>query len=61
MAINVDLVGKSYGPSEFVYNHRDAILYALGIGADESDLEFLYEGHGPKVYPSFATVGAGQW
>ena len=59
MAINTELVGKTYGPSEFTYNQRDAILYALGIGADESDLEFLYEKHGPKVYPSFATAGAG--
>ncbi len=59
MAINAELVGKVYGPSEFTYNHRDTILYALGIGADESDLEFLYEKHGPKVYPSFATVGTG--
>ena len=59
MAINTELVGKTYGPSEFTYNQRDAILYNLGIGADESDLEFLYEKHGPKVYPSFATVGTG--
>ena len=59
MAINTELVGKTYGPSEFTYNQRDAILYNLGIGADESDLEFLYEKHGPKLYPSFATAGAG--
>ena len=56
MAINTELVGRSYGPSEFTYTHRDMILYSLGIGADESDLEFLYEKYGPKVYPSFATV-----
>ena len=59
MAINTELVGKSYGVPEFTYDRRDAMIYALGIGADESDLEFLYEKHGPKVYPSFATVAGG--
>ena len=59
MAINTELVGKSYEVPEFTYDRRDAMIYALGIGADESDLEFLYEKHGPKVYPSFATVAGG--
>ncbi|MBW1905378.1 MAG: MaoC family dehydratase N-terminal domain-containing protein [Deltaproteobacteria bacterium] len=59
MAIKTDLVGKSYDVPEFTYDRRDAMIYALGIGADESDLEFLYEKHGPKVYPSFATVAGG--
>jgi acyl dehydratase len=59
MAINTELVGKSYTIPEFTYNHRDAMIYALAIGADETDLEFLYEKHGPKVYPSFATVASG--
>jgi len=59
LAINTELVGKSYTIPEFTYNHRDAMIYALAIGADETDLEFLYEKHGPKVYPSFATVASG--
>lgn len=59
MAINTELVGKTYTIPEFTYTHRDTIIYALGIGADETDLDFLYEGKGPKVYPSFATVGSG--
>jgi len=59
MAINTDVVGKTYTLPEFTYSHRDTMIYALGIGADESDLEFLYEKHGPKVYPSYATVGSG--
>ena len=59
MAINTELVGRSYTLPEFSYSYRDTIIYALGIGADESDLEFLYEKHGPKVYPSYATVGSG--
>lgn len=58
MAINRDVIGKSYGPFGFEYGHRDTILYALGIGANESELPFLYEKHGPLVYPSYAVVPA---
>ena len=60
MALNTDLVGTTYSVPEFTYTHGDAILYALSVGADESDLEFLYEGgKGLKVYPSYATVASG--
>jgi acyl dehydratase len=59
MALNLSLIGSTYNVPEFSYTHRDTILYALGIGANENDLDFLYEGKGPKVYPSFATVGSG--
>lgn len=59
MAINIEAVGKTYDVPELTYGRRDTIIYALGIGADESDLEFLYEKHGPRVYPSFATVAGG--
>lgn len=54
MALNLSLIGSTYNVPEFSYTHRDTILYALGIGANENDLDFLYEGKGPKVYPSFA-------
>ncbi len=59
MALKTELVGKKYNLGEFTYTHRDAIIYALSVGADETDLEFLYEKHGPKVYPSYATVASG--
>lgn len=59
MALNTELVGKTYTNPEYTYTHRDAIIYALSIGADETDLEFLYEKHGPLVYPSYATVASG--
>ncbi len=32
------------------------MLYALGVGAKKDELDFLYEGRGPKVLPSFAVV-----
>ena len=31
-------------------------LYALGIGARKDELDYLFEGKGPKVYPSFGVV-----
>ena len=41
----------------YKYNSKDVILYALGIGAQISELQFIYEGvsGGLKVFPSFAT------
>ncbi len=59
MALKTELVGKTYTLEKFSYTHRDAIIYALAVGADETDIEFLYEKHGPKVYPSYATVASG--
>src|SRR5262249_41133670 len=40
------------------YGWTDVVLYALGIGAQADDLDYLYEGRGPKVYPSFAVIPA---
>jgi acyl dehydratase len=43
------------------YTWKDVVLYALGIGAEAQELDFLYEGvkGGLKVYPSFAGLLAG--
>ncbi len=43
------------------YTWKDVVLYALGVGAEAEDLDFLYEGvrGGLKVYPSFAGLLAG--
>lgn len=58
MAFNFEAVGKPTAPTEFTYTWKDAVLYALGIGAKVSELDYLYEGRGPKVYPSFAVIPA---
>src|SRR5262249_45874533 len=54
--INLSLVGKKSDPMPFAYTWKDAVLYALGVGAKVDELDFLYEGGGPKVLPTFAVV-----
>jgi acyl dehydratase len=56
MAINLDLVGKKSDPIPFHYNWKDVVTYALGVGAKIDELDYLYEGRGPKVLPTFAVV-----
>jgi len=56
MALDLSLVDKPSSPSRFSYTWKDTVLYALGIGATKDELDFLYEGRGPKVIPSFAVV-----
>lgn len=56
MALDLSLVGTPSEPVSFTYGWKDAVLYALGIGAKKDELDYLYEGRGPKVFPSFAVV-----
>jgi acyl dehydratase len=56
MPFDFTLVGKPTAPTDFTYTWKDTVLYALGIGAKKDELDYLYEGRGPKVYPSFAVV-----
>jgi 3-hydroxyacyl-CoA dehydrogenase/3a,7a,12a-trihydroxy-5b-cholest-24-enoyl-CoA hydratase len=60
-----ELVGVALAPTTFAYDDRDAILYALGIGAamgsgHGDELRFAYENHedGFRVFPTFATTFA---
>jgi NAD(P)-dependent dehydrogenase (short-subunit alcohol dehydrogenase family)/acyl dehydratase/putative sterol carrier protein len=52
MALNLDAVGKKIGPFTKDYKWKDPVLYALGVGAGFSDLEYCYE-KDLKVIPSF--------
>ena len=52
MALNLDGVGKPIGPFTKDYTWKDAVLYALGVGAGFSDLDYFYE-QNLKVIPSF--------
>jgi acyl dehydratase len=57
MALNFDLVGAPSAPRVHTYGWKDAVLYALGVGARLPDeLDYLYEGAGPRVLPTFAVV-----
>lgn len=56
MALDLSTVDKPGAPVSFTYTWKDTVLYALGIGAKRSELEYLYEGRGPKVVPSFVVV-----
>lgn len=54
--LDLSVVGKPLDPQPFTYTWKDTVLYALGVGAKKDELDFLYEGRGPKVLPSFAVV-----
>lgn len=56
MALDLSIVGQESAPSTYSYGWKDTVLYALGIGAKKAELDYLYEGRGPKVIPSFAVV-----
>ena len=53
MALNMDAIGKPIGPMTRDYTWKDAVLYALGVGAGFSELDYCYEKN-LKVIPSFA-------
>lgn len=56
-AVGAELVGVELGQTEYTWEARDAILYALGVGADPAaELDYLYEGRGPRVLPTFALI-----
>ena len=63
MPINPDAVGAEAGPVERSWTSKDALLYAVGVGAGTSELAFTTEnskGIDQQVLPTFAVIaGAG--
>jgi len=56
-AISSKLVGMTFEPVEFSWDAKDVMLYAVGVGAKpEGELEFVYEGKGPRVLPTYAVI-----
>jgi len=49
------LIGRSTGVKTFDYTWRDVIIYALGVGAKEKELNYLYEKQ-LQMIPSFAAI-----
>ena len=64
MGLNLEAVGTTSEPSERSWDHKDALLYTLGVGAGALDptgfeLDFTTEnsaGHPQKVLPTFVTI-----
>jgi hypothetical protein len=57
MPIDAQSIGYETDPIEFDYTWRDTVVYALGVGASaDEELDYLYEGRGPKVLPTFCTI-----
>ena len=65
MPLNPDAVGATSEPAEFSWTSKDALLYAVSIGAGEDELAFTTEnttGVDQLVFPTFPVVmgyGAG--
>jgi len=56
VTLDPSTLGHKAQTREFEYDWKTVALYALGIGAKRDELDYLYEGRGPKVYPTFAVV-----
>jgi acyl dehydratase len=63
MPLNMDAVGRTFGPSETSWSSKDALLYALGVGAGQDDplgeLEFTTENSHEvtqRVLPTFGVI-----
>ena len=59
MPINPDAVGNETDPITATWDSRDALLYAVGIGAGTDELPFTTEntaGVDQQVFPTFAVV-----
>ena len=55
--LSSDLVGLEFDPITYAWSKRDAIIYALGVGCRPADdLDFVYEGKGPAVLPTYAVI-----
>ena len=58
--ISSDLVGLEFPVTTQTWSSKDTMLYALGVGARPAgDLDFIYEGRGPKVLPTYAVIPGG--
>jgi acyl dehydratase len=58
MALKLDVVGQKSAPIRYSYGWKDTALYALGVGAKQGELDFLFEMNGPKVLPTFGVIAA---
>ncbi len=58
MPLDLAATGATVGPDAHAVSWRDTVLYALAVG--ETDLDYVYEGRGPKILPGYWTALAFQ-
>lgn len=58
MSLDLSTIGFKTEAHVFSYDWKTAVLYALGIGAKRVELDYLYEGRGPRVFPTFGVIPA---
>ena len=58
--LDLSIIGKKTDEVVFKYSWKDVVLYALGIGAQPNELQFVYENYsgGLKVFPSYVCIAA---
>jgi len=56
MSLDLSSIGHTTAAFTYEYDWKTVVLYALGVGMTKDDLDFLYEGRGPRVLPTFAVV-----
>ena len=56
MSLDLSTIGHTTEAFVYEYDWKTVVLYALGVGMTQDDLDFLYEGRGPRVLPTFAVV-----
>ncbi|RYZ02179.1 MAG: MaoC family protein [Myxococcales bacterium] len=56
MGLDISTVGFETEPVSFTYDWKMAALYALAVGATPEELDYVYEGRGPRVLPTFAVI-----
>ena len=62
MPINPEAVGAKGAPSTRIWTSKDALLYAVGIGAGTDELQYTTENTkniDQKVFPTFAVIVGG--
>ena len=56
-AISADLIGLEFEPVPVKWNDNDIMLYNIAVGCTpDNDLDYLYEGKGPRVVPSYGVI-----
>lgn len=55
--ISNEIVGMKFDPVPVEWSDNDTMLYSVAIGCTpDEDLDFVYEGKGPKVVPTYGVI-----